>query len=130
MPNKACTVVDAVPFVLRRSMGKNSMFAEFNADYSVPDVRTDREREAAGWRGVASAWVLVGLIVLAFAGLDAAALLNSPQTPSMDPLAGAVIPRHDPVCAAPLIPSDQVPERCFAPINPADQRDFLLTPGT
>jgi hypothetical protein len=108
------------------------MLAEFDAHYTsdVPrSVPEGRERGAAGWRSIASAWALVGLIVLAFAGLDAAALLG-PAGHNADPLTGAIIPQHDPVCAAPLIPSDQVPSRCNLPTNPADQRDFLLTPGT
>jgi hypothetical protein len=108
------------------------MLAEFDARYT-PDlprhVPEGRERSATGWRSIASAWVLVGLIVLGFAGLDAAALLG-PAGRSADPLTGAIIPRHDPVCAAPLVPSDQIPNHCKLPTNPADQQDFLLTPGT
>jgi hypothetical protein len=108
------------------------MLAEFDAHY-MPDlprsVPEGRERSAAGWRSIASAWALVGLIVLGFAALDAAAVLG-PAGRSADPLTGAIIPQHDPVCAAPLVPSDQLPSRCKLPMNPADQRDYLLTPGT
>lgn len=111
------------------------MLAEFDARNirDIPDVPRhapeSRERNATSWRGVASAWVLLGLIVLAFVGLDAAALLG-PAGQSANPLTGAIIPQHDPVCAAPLVPSDQVPSRCRLPTNLADQQDFLLTPGT
>jgi uncharacterized iron-regulated membrane protein len=104
------------------------MFAEFDVR-SLRDIPEGRERDAASWRGVVSAWALVVLIVLAFTGLQAAALLG-PAGRSADPLTGAIIPQHDPACAAPLISSDRVPSHCRLPTNPADQRDWLLTPGT
>ena len=63
---------------------------------------------SGGWRGIASAWALVLLLVILFAGTQA---LASRRIASASPaqLAGAVIPRHDPAsavvgvpCAAPL----------------------------
>jgi hypothetical protein len=107
------------------------MFAEFDVRYvrDVPEGRDRDNRDAASWRGVVSAWALVVLIVLAFAGLQAAALLG-PAGQSANPLTGAIIPQHDPACAAPLVSSDRVPSHCKLPMNAADQRDWLLTPGT
>jgi hypothetical protein len=66
------------------------------------------DRLSAGWRGVASAWALVLLLALLFAGTQA--LASRRITAASQPtLAGAVIPRHDPAravvgapCAAPL----------------------------
>jgi hypothetical protein len=104
------------------------MFAEFDIR-SAHNLPESRNRDVASWRGIVSAWVLVALIVIAFTGLQAAALL-SPAGRSVNPLTGAIIPRYDPACAAPLISSAQVPSHCRLPTNAADQQDWLLTPGT
>jgi hypothetical protein len=46
------------------------------------------------WRKVASAWVMVLIVVAAFAGFQAlASLRQAPQ-----PVARVVIPQHDPIC--------------------------------
>ena len=66
------------------------------------------DRHSAGWRGVASAWALVLLLVILFAGTQALASRRITAA-SQATLAGAVIPRHDAAstgvgvpCAAPL----------------------------
>jgi len=66
------------------------------------------DRHSAGWRGIASAWALVLLLIILFAGTQAlASRRNTAASPAT--LAGAVIPRHDVAsagvgvpCAAPL----------------------------
>jgi hypothetical protein len=108
------------------------MLAEFDVRYmpesrEIPEIRG---RNTASWRGVAAAWALVALIGLAFGGLGAVGALFGPVSQNANPLTGAIIPRHDPVCAAPLVPSDRVPDHCKLPTSSVDQRDFLLTPGT
>ncbi|HZU91804.1 MAG TPA: hypothetical protein VE993_21305 [Stellaceae bacterium] len=108
------------------------MLAEFDVRY-LPDSREipeSRRRSTASWRGVAAAWALVILIGLVFGGLSEVAALFGPGGQSVNPLTGAVIPRHDPVCAAPMVSSDRVPDYCRLPTSSVDQRDFLLTPGT
>ena len=66
------------------------------------------DRHSAGWRGVASAWAFVLLLIILFAGTQALASRQN-MAASQATLAGAVIPRHDPAsavvgvpCAAPL----------------------------
>lgn len=105
------------------------MLADFEARYRPEDVPQGRERTAASWRGVVSAWLLVALIGLGFGGLEIAMVL-SPHASGTSALTGAVIPRHDPSCGAPMVPSNLTPDHCKLPTNSADQRDFLLTPGT
>lgn len=115
------------------------MLADFNARYELPeDLPRDREGDAS-WRGVAAAWLLVGLIALGFGGLEAAALVMGPhgaseRTATAGGLGGAVIPRHDPLCGA-QIASARVPGRCLSPSarreqQRLEQQDKLLTPGT
>ncbi|MGH7030749.1 MAG: hypothetical protein ACREE9_12485 [Stellaceae bacterium] len=57
------------------------------------------DRSFGGWRMVAAAWVVLIVVVMLFAGLQA--LASRPATlASADAYAGVVIPRHDPNCAA------------------------------
>ena len=105
------------------------MLAEYDTRYMPDTVLEARERHGASWRSVVSAWLLVALIAIGFGGLEIAMVL-SPHMPGTSPLNGAVIPRHDPACAAPLVPSNLTPNRCQLPTNPMDERDFLLTPGS
>lgn len=52
----------------------------------------------AGWRVVASAWVVAILAIMLFIGVHALAPRQN-VLPQEDNFAGAVIPRHDPNCA-------------------------------
>lgn len=113
------------------------MLAEFETRYvsDAPErFSENRERHGASWRSVVSAWLLVALIALAFGGLEIVMVL-SPHVQGTSPLTGAVIPRHDPACAAPLIPSNLIPGRCLSPAQATQEQemqeqDRLLTPGT
>jgi hypothetical protein len=53
------------------------------------------ERDISPWRGVISAWAVAIFLVMVFAGFQALAARHhaSPH------LAGAAIPRHDPICS-------------------------------
>jgi hypothetical protein len=71
------------------------------------------EQDTSPWRGVVSAWAVAIFVVVVFAGFQALAALH--HTPPHPPhLAGAVIPRHDPIC------SDG---QCRAPPGPFDGFD-------
>jgi hypothetical protein len=108
------------------------MLAEFDPRYvrEAPEKASQSwARNRASWRGVAGAWLLVALIALAFGGLEIAMVL-SPHIPGTSPLNGAVIPRHDPACAAPLVPSNLTPNRCLSPEESMHRQDLLLTPGS
>jgi hypothetical protein len=61
------------------------------------------DRHSAGWRGIASAWALVLLLIILFAGTQALASRRNTAA-SQATLAGAVIPRHDPASAAVGVP--------------------------
>jgi hypothetical protein len=52
----------------------------------------------AGWRMVASAWVVAIVAIMLFIGVQALAPRHN-VVPREDSFAGAVIPRHDPNCA-------------------------------
>ena len=58
------------------------------------------ERYLGGWRVVASAWALVMVLVVLFAGVDALASRHV-TVPQRAALVGVVIPRHDPSCGGP-----------------------------
>lgn len=58
------------------------------------------ERLLGGWRVVAAAWLMAGVFVVLFAGVQALASHHGPS-PRQQSLAGAVIPRHDPSCDTP-----------------------------
>lgn len=105
------------------------MLVEFDTRYIPETVSHSRERSSASWRGVVAAWVLVGLIALGFGGLEIAMVL-SPHLPVASALNGVIIPRHDPACAAPLVPSNLTPSRCLSPAQAMQEQDQLLTPGT
>lgn len=108
------------------------MLAEFDPGYlseTPENAPQTQERSGTSWRGVAAAWLLVALIALAFGGLEIAMVL-SPHVPGTSPLNGAVIPRHDPACAAPLVPSNLTPGRCLSPAGAMHEQDLLLTPGS
>jgi hypothetical protein len=61
----------------------------------MPEQIEETERFAGGWRGAASAWMVVVIFVVLFATAEALAALHG-ASPHRDSLAGAVIPRHDP----------------------------------
>lgn len=111
------------------------MLAEFDTRYVPETIPEGRERGCArargnaSWRGVVAAWLLVALIGLGFGGLEIAMVLI-PHLPGTSPLNGAVIPRHDPACAAPMVPSNLTPSRCLSPAQLMQEQDRLLTPGT
>jgi hypothetical protein len=60
-------------------------------------------RQIGGWRAVASAWALIGVLLLLLAGVSAVACPRSDWHPHRH-LAGAVIPQHDP-CTGLGVPS-------------------------
>lgn len=74
------------------------------------------DQEAGSWRAVASAWVLVIVFLLVLAGAGAlTALYGGSQ--SDRPLAGAVIPHHDP-CVGPGLPTSSGANGCkTAPLS-------------
>jgi len=69
------------------------------------------DRHSAGWRGVASAWALVLLLFILFAGTQALASRHITAA-SQATLAGAVIPRHDPASAVVGVPCAAPLEKC------------------
>ena len=78
------------------------------------------DRHSWGWRGVASAWALVLLLVMLFAGVQALACPDA-VAPSRPKLAGAVIPRHDPASAGVGVP-------CAAPLEECGKVATALVP--
>jgi hypothetical protein len=69
------------------------------------------DRHFGGWRVVVSAWALVVLFVLFFAGAEALASHHA-GAPSHAKLAGAVIPRHDPASAGVGVPCASLLTEC------------------
>ena len=70
------------------------------------EIRLERdgiERQVVSWRTLASAWALVLVLMVLFAGGSALACLHGRPHPDR-PLAGAVIPQHDP-CVGPGLAS-------------------------
>ena len=78
------------------------------------------DRQSGGWHGVASAWALVLLLVIVFAGTQALASRRA-VAPSRAQLAGAVIPRHDPASAGVGVP-------CAAPLEECGKLAPALVP--
>jgi hypothetical protein len=68
------------------------------------------ERQVGGWRVVASAWAVVLVFLILLGGVSAVACQHGGAAP-LRPLAGAVIPQHDP-CVGPGIPSAQGMDGC------------------
>jgi hypothetical protein len=58
------------------------------------------ERSFGGWRVVVSAWLVMIVFVVLFAGVEALASRHG-TSPHAENLAGAVIPRHDPGSVGP-----------------------------
>jgi hypothetical protein len=83
-------------------------------------LKLEPER-SGGWRVVASAWALVLLLVVMFAGAEALASHRT-AAPGHGRLAGAVIPRHDPASAVVGIP-------CAAPLEKCGRSAIALVPG-
>jgi hypothetical protein len=78
------------------------------------------DRLSAGWRGVASAWALVLLLVILFAGTQA--LASRRNMAASQTLAGAVIPRHDAASAGVGVP-------CATPLDECGKSATALVPG-
>jgi hypothetical protein len=85
-----------------------------------PKTEPVGDRYCGGWRGVASAWALVLLLVMLFAGTQALASRHI-AAPSQAKLAGAVIPRHDPASAGVGVP-------CPAPLDECGRLATALVP--
>ena len=79
------------------------------------------DRHFGGWQVVVSAWALVVLFVLFFAGAEALASHRA-GAPRHAKLAGAVIPRHDPASAGVGVP-------CAAPLESCGKFATALVPG-
>ena len=75
-----------------------------------------------GWRSVVSAWALVLLLVVLFAGTQALASRRD-TTPNQAKLAGAVIPRHDSASVGVGVP-------CAAPLEECGKLATALVPDT
>jgi hypothetical protein len=78
------------------------------------------ERSSSGWRGVVSAWAVVLLLAMLFAGAQALACHRAPAR-SQAKLVGAVIPRHDPASAGVGVP-------CAAPLEACGKVATALVP--
>jgi hypothetical protein len=75
------------------------------------------DRRVGGWDIVASAWALVLMLMVLLAGIGVLACVRSPSQPDR-PIAGAVIPEHDP-CIAPGLASAQGVDGCDSiPLKP------------
>jgi hypothetical protein len=79
------------------------------------------DRFPANWRVVVSAWVMVLLVVLVFAGTQALAS-HRHSAPPRAHLAGAVIPRHDPASAEVGVP-------CASPLAECGRSAAALEPA-
>ena len=85
-----------------------------------PKLEPVGDRLSAGWRGVASAWALVLLLIILFAGTQALASRRITAA-SQATLAGAVIPRHDPASAVVGVP-------CATPLDECGKFAAALIP--
>lgn len=77
------------------------------------DARLDEgivDRQARSWDALASAWVLVLVLMVLLAGVGALACLRNASQPDRPP-AGAVIPQHDP-CSGPGLRSAPGTDGC------------------
>lgn len=83
----------------------------------LADRRHERDRidrRFGSVRAIASAWAVAALLlVLLFGGAAALASWRG-QSPHPASLAGAVVPRHDPACARPGLPSGPEATGCPA----------------
>jgi hypothetical protein len=86
-----------------------------------PILEPEYNRHSSGWRVVVSAWVVVLLLAMLFAGAQALACHRAPAQ-SQAKLVGAVIPRHDPASAVVGIP-------CAAPLEECGRSAAALVPG-
>jgi hypothetical protein len=90
-------------YLLRRNNSGDGMLESIE-----PKFEHEYDRYSGGWRAILSAWALVLLLAITFAGTQAFASRRD-AAPDHAKRAGAVIPRHDPAragvgvpCAAPL----------------------------
>jgi hypothetical protein len=60
----------------------------------MPDRIEEADKSIAGWRVIASAWIIAVIFIATFATVQALASLHNVSSRS-DHLVGAVIPRHD-----------------------------------
>jgi hypothetical protein len=99
--------------LLRRNITRQVMFDGIDARLAEESI----DRRDGGWRTVASAWTLVLVLMVLLAGIGVLACLRS--TPPLDrPLAGVVIPQHDP-CVGPGLASAQGTDGCESmPLRP------------
>jgi hypothetical protein len=86
-----------------------------------PELEPVCNRHSGGWRGVVSAWALVILLFMLFAGTQAVASHHA-KAPGQAKLAGAVIPRHDPASAGVGVP-------CAAPLEECGKFATALVPA-
>lgn len=76
------------------------------------------DRLIRGWKAVVSAWVLVLVVVLVFAGLHAFRKQPDSATNLSPGQIGAVIPRHDPICGEAELSATPPPAACLNPYAP------------
>jgi hypothetical protein len=96
---EVCPNDEADLILLRRNIARQVMFDGIDARLAEESI----DRRDGSWRTVASAWALVLALMVVLAGGGAMAFLHSHSQPDR-PLAGSVIPQHDP-CVGPGVAS-------------------------
>jgi hypothetical protein len=81
------------------------------------------ERQIGGWRIVVSAWALVVICTVLFAGAEAMAGRHGGAS-AEGHLSRAVIPRHDTACGGPGISSATNLDRCEYPPRSEDRSAY------
>ncbi len=84
------------------------------------------DRLAGGWRAIGSAWALVLVVMLLFAGFSAmSARSSAPHNEAA--LARVVIPMHNPACADMLYSDpNATPDQCPKPVSRPDFEDMMM----
>jgi hypothetical protein len=99
---------------------------------TVKQVREEeyRVRNFGAWRNVVSAWAIMVLVFVLFAGVEAlASRHHAAPHPHHPSFAGVVIPRHDPVCAGPGLLGAAAGDQCHAssaPLDPAGADAYVF----
>jgi hypothetical protein len=83
-------------------------------DAELKGGQQSNEPQIGGWHIVVSAWALLVIFMLIFAGAEAMAGRHG-GSPAEGHLTRAVIPRHDTACGGPGIPSAAGLDRCENP---------------
>jgi hypothetical protein len=84
---------------------------------SVEQTREEERRDQnfGDWPGIFSAWAIAVFVVMLFIGVHAVAALRG-VSPHQASFAGAAqVPRHDPVCAGPVVANASADSQCRLP---------------